>query len=74
MQTVSCDICKKKVDNPLTGLTFHYYEKHSICEACKDNLELQVRTTIRNKDPFTTEWYSKYVVDSIDKAIQKGRV
>lgn len=73
MQSVYCDICKKKVDNPMTGRTFHYYAKHSICEPCKDNLELQVKKTIREKDPFATEWYTKYIDDSITKAIQKGK-
>ncbi|MCL2276311.1 MAG: hypothetical protein FWC21_00290 [Treponema sp.] len=74
MVTTTCDICKKKIDNPLTGRSFHYYATHSICEACKDSLELQVKTTLREKDPYATEWYEKYIDDQISKAIQKGKI
>jgi hypothetical protein len=74
MQNVSCDICKKKVDNPMSGRSFFYYAEHSVCESCKDNLELQVKSAIRTKDPYSFDWYSKFVGDSITKAIQKGKI
>jgi len=74
MQTVYCDICKKKVDNPITNLSFYYIEKFGLCEPCKDGVESNIKSTVRNKDPFSMEWYSKLVVDSIDKGIQKGKV
>jgi hypothetical protein len=73
MQTITCDICKKKVEDSITGSSFFYYADHSVCEDCKDNLELQIKTTIRGTDPFAYEWYSKYVDDIITKAIQKGK-
>jgi transcription elongation factor Elf1 len=73
MQTVTCDICKKKVDNLVIGSTFFYYANHGVCEACKDNLELQIKTAIRGTDPFSYEWYDQYVDDTISKAIQKGK-
>jgi len=74
MITVTCDVCKKKMENPLTGVTFHYYSNHSICEPCKDNLELQAKSTVRKKEPFAYEWYEKYMLDTLDKAVQKGKV
>ena len=74
MITITCDICKKKVDDAQYGRTFFYYATHNVCEPCKDALELQVKTTIRNKDPFTQEWYQKYLDDTISKAIQKGKI
>ena len=73
MVTTTCDICKKKVDDPVTGRSFYYYATHGICEPCRDNLEFQIRTTIRGKEPYTIEWYDKFVDDSINKAIQKGK-
>jgi hypothetical protein len=73
MLTVTCDICKKKVDDSMNGRTFFHYAKHSVCESCKDNLELQVKTTVRDKDPFSYEWYDKYIDDTITKAIHKGK-
>jgi len=73
MQIVYCDVCKKKVENSFNGRTFFYYGEHSVCEPCKDNLESQVKSTIRAKEPFSYEWYNKYIDDSLAKAIQKGK-
>jgi len=74
MQSVNCDICKKKVDNPITGYTFFYFAEYSLCESCRDSLELQLKSTIRTKEPYAIEWYDKWIGDSISKAIQKGKV
>jgi len=74
MQTIACDVCKKKIDEPVSGVTFYYLAEHNICEACKDSLDFQIRPTIRGKDPFAFEWYDKLIGDSIVKAIQKGKI
>ena len=74
MVTTTCDICKRKIENPITGQSFHYYANHSICEPCKDSLELQVKATLRDKEPYVIDWYEKYIDDSICKAIQKGKI
>jgi len=74
MITITCDICKKKVDDAQYGRSFFYYATHNICEACKDALELTVKTKIRESDPYETNWYEKFVDDSINKAIQKGKI
>ena len=74
MQTVSCDICRKKMDNPISDRTFFYIGNHSICEVCKDGFEYQIKPTIRNKEPFAMDWYQKLVRDSLDKAVQKGKI
>ncbi|MCL2186644.1 MAG: hypothetical protein FWB86_12460 [Treponema sp.] len=73
MQTTTCDICKKKIEDPVTGRTFFYFAEHSICEPCKDNLDDQLRTALRGKDPFTYEWFDKVVGDNISKSISKGK-
>jgi len=73
MQSIYCDVCKKKVDNPATRRTFFYYGRHSVCEPCKDSLEDQITNQVRNKEPFSTDWYEKYIDDIISKAIQKGK-
>ena len=74
MITVSCDVCRKKMDDPVTGRTFFYVASHSICEPCKENLESQIRSTMRTKDPFAMDWYEKLLNDSLNKAVQKGKV
>ena len=71
MVTINCDVCRKKMDNP--ALPFFYFGEFSICETCRDNLESQIRPAIRGKAPFATDWYDKFVRDSITKAIQKGK-
>jgi len=74
MITIACDICKKKMDNPITDKTFFYYANSSICEPCKDNLEYAIKPQIRGKEPFTMEWYDKVMRDTLTKACQKGRI
>jgi len=74
MQVISCDICKKRIDNPITDRTFYYVSSFSICEPCKDGLEVQVKPAVRAKEPFTMEWYGKFVTDSLGKAVQKGKI
>lgn len=73
MITVTCDVCKKKLDNPITGRDFFYFAEHSLCEACRDNLEAKVKTIVREKSPFSFEWYAKFVDDSCVKAASKGK-
>jgi len=73
MQTVTCDVCKKKVEDPFTGRTLFYFATHSVCEPCKESLESQIRATMRTKDPFEYEWYAKMIDESLTKAAQKGK-
>ncbi len=73
MITVTCDVCKKKIDDPQTGRSFFYFAEHSVCESCKDNLEAKIRTNIREKSPFTYEWYSKFIDESCKKAASKEK-
>ena len=74
MQVISCDICKKKMDNPITDRTYYYLAGKGICEPCKDNLEAQIKPTIGAKEPFSYEWYHKMLGDAITKGTQKGRI
>jgi hypothetical protein len=74
MIIVSCDVCKKKMDNSEYGRNFFFIAHHSICEPCKESLEQQIRPTMRNKDPFATDWYEKLLKDSLDKAVQRGKI
>jgi hypothetical protein len=61
------------MDNPKTGETFFYYANFGVCEACKDNLEYQIKPQIRANDPFVMDWYRKLVNDTFTKAVQKGK-
>jgi len=44
-----------------------------VCEICHDKLEVQIKPTVRTKEPFAYDWYSKLVQESIEKAVQKGK-
>ena len=74
MQVISCDICRKKIDNPITDRTFYYIGGNGICDPCKDNLDASIKPQIRNKEPFSYEWYEKFIRDSVEKAAHKGKV
>ncbi|MCL2264637.1 MAG: hypothetical protein FWC22_01230 [Treponema sp.] len=74
MVNISCDVCKKKLDDSRSGRDIFYYANHSVCEPCRDNLEEQIKSTIRAKEPYAIGWYEKYVSDSLDKAVSKGKI
>jgi len=73
MQIVSCDVCKKRVDDPISERTFFYIGSHSVCEACRDSVEYSIKPIVRNREPFSMDWYRKLLDDSYEKASQKGR-
>jgi len=73
MINVYCDVCKKKMDNPITDKTFFYYANVSVCEDCKDKLEAQVKPQVRAREPFGMDWYHKLMLDTFSRAAQRGR-
>jgi len=72
MQTINCDVCKKKIEDSFTGRNFFYFATHSVCEPCKENMESQIRQTLRTKEPYTYDMYCKIVDETFSKAISKG--
>jgi len=73
MISVYCDVCKKKMDNPITDKTFFYYANFSVCEECKDKLEYQVKPQVRAKEPFSMDWYQNLMRDTFSRAASRGR-
>ena len=74
MQTITCDVCRKKVDNPTTGRSFFYVGEYDICEPCKDDLEYSIKPQVRTRDPFLVDWYEKLIQNTLEKAVQKGKI
>jgi len=72
MQIISCDVCRKKLDSA-NGRYFAYFGEFTICEACRENLETQIKPTLRGKEPFSYEWYTKLVLDNLSKSVSKSR-
>jgi hypothetical protein len=73
VKTLICDVCKKHIDNPVKDRNYFHIETRDLCEPCKEHLEYTLRPVIRNKHPFNYEWYERLMMDSIEKAVSKGK-
>jgi len=74
MKTLTCDICTSVIHTPVNGRNYHHVAHRDICEPCHDKLGFLLRPIIRTKAPFTYDWFSKVVQESIEKAIVKGKI
>jgi hypothetical protein len=66
-------VCGKIIDQTITDRTFFYRGPVSVCEACRDQLELTLKPVVRTKNPFSYEWFDRLISDSLEKAVQKGK-
>ena len=73
MKTLTCDVCQNILESPIPNRNYFHMAHRDICESCHDRLELQIKPTVRGKQPFSYAWYTKMVQESIEKAIQKGK-
>ena len=73
MRTLSCDVCRNEIQNPMAERNYFHMAHRDICEPCHDKLEFQIKPVVRTKDPFDYDWYNRLVQESIEKAIQKGK-
>ena len=74
MKALYCDVCKKTINEPISNRNYWHIGPRDVCEPCKDGLEVVLKPSVRSKQPFNYEWYDKMVTDSIEKAIQKGKI
>ena len=73
MRTLACDVCHNIIEAPVSGRNYYHMAHRDVCETCHDKLEVQIKPTVRTKEPFAYDWYSKLVQESIEKAVQKGK-
>jgi hypothetical protein len=73
MKTLTCDVCKHTIEQPVSGRNYFHMAHRDICEPCHDDLEAVVKPVVRTKQPFDYGWYNKLVQENIEKAIQKGK-
>jgi hypothetical protein len=73
MKTLTCDVCKHAIQEPIAGRNYFHLAHRDVCEACKDQLELSLKPVVRTKQPFNYEWFDRLILDSVEKAIQKGK-
>ena len=74
MKTLICDVCKQKLQEPISGRNYFHLAHRDLCESCKDDLDLFIKPIIRTQDPFNYVWYDKLVQETIEKAILKGKI
>lgn len=73
MKTLNCDVCKKELVNPITGRTYWHIREYDICEACKDTIELKIRPLIRQRVPYSQDWYEHELIALIEKGMVARR-
>ena len=73
MKTLTCDVCRKTIKNPITTRTYFHLVRYDICEACHDELEFSIKPLVRGKVPFSYDWYEKLYIDALDKGVQRGK-
>lgn len=74
MKTLVCDICKRAIQTPVKERNYFHVENRDICEPCKDAVEASIKPVMRSKHPFNYEWYERVLMDTIEKAVAKGKV
>jgi len=73
MKTLTCDVCKCLIQQPVAGRNYFHMAHRDLCEVCYEELQALIKPTVRQKSPFNYEWYTPLVQESIEKAIQKGK-
>ena len=73
MKKLTCDVCKHTLVDPIPNRNYFHICHRELCESCKDALEVSIKSTVRTKSPFNYAWYSKTVLDGVEKAIQRGK-
>jgi len=74
MKTITCDICQSIITTPVHLRNYFHKAHRDVCESCYDKIEYQIKPTVRTKQPFNYDWYHRLLQESIEKAIQKGKV
>lgn len=73
MKYLVCDVCKKTIQNPVSLHNYFHIKHWDVCEACKDQLEYQLKPVMRTKRPFNYDWYERLMSDNLEKACSRGR-
>jgi hypothetical protein len=72
MKTITCDVCRHAIQQPVVGRTYFQLAHRDLCEPCHDDLGLVLKPIIRNKEPFNYDWYDRVLQETIERAIEKG--
>ena len=73
MKALKCDVCSRDITTAVNCRTYFHMASRDICEPCHDQMEAVIKPIVREKQPFSYEWYDRLVRDSIERAISKGK-
>jgi hypothetical protein len=74
MKVLYCDVCKKPIENPIPTRNYFHIADIDVCEACKDDLDLAMKNTVRTKKPFDYGWHDELTMKILHEGMQKGRI
>ena len=73
MKTLNCDVCGRLIKTPVTNRNYFHLAHRELCEICHDQLEAHMKPVVRTKLPFDYQWYNRFLHESVEKAIAKGK-
>ena len=73
MKSLNCDVCGHSITDEISGRSYFHICHRDVCEPCRDKLEVTLKPVVRTKQPFSYDWYSKLLLDNVEKAVQKGK-
>jgi hypothetical protein len=78
MKALFCDVCKKTIESPIKERNLFHHAHIDICGTCQDELDWYSRRYLRQTEaehrPFDYQWYNDFIIDTLQKAIQRGRI
>jgi hypothetical protein len=78
MKAIICDICKGTIEQPILGRTLFHTAHIDVCIGCQDDLDTYTRKHLRQTEaehkPFDFQWYNDFLVESLQKGIQRGKI
>ncbi len=78
MKAIFCDVCKKTVQNPLKDRNLFHHGHYDVCGTCEDEFSYVSRMYLRKTEgehtAFDYQWYNEFLLNTLEKAVQRGRV
>jgi hypothetical protein len=74
MKVLYCDVCKKVIENPIPTRTIYHVADIDICEPCKDELDVAIKSSVWGKKPFDYGWYDEVSLRVLRDGIQRGKI
>ena len=74
MKSLYCDICKKELENPISGRNYFHIREYDVCEPCKDIIDARLKPVVRGHFPYSEEWYEQQLISLIERGVSTSRI